>query len=51
MTTFGRDTQAQDISVLRRIVREFGGRMALDGEVIQAGQVALGDSVDLLYRG
>jgi uncharacterized protein YcbX len=48
MTTYDPDTQVQDPSVLRRIVREFGGRMALDCAVVQGGRVALGDPVTLL---
>jgi len=48
MTTYDPDTQAQDVSVLRRIVRERGGRLALDCSVIQPGRVALGDPVEVL---
>ncbi len=48
MTTFDPDTQVQDISVLHRIVREFGGRMALDCDVVQPGRISLGDPVELL---
>ena len=48
MTTYDPDTQAQDHGVLRRIVREFGGRMALDCAVIQGDRVAVGDPVALL---
>lgn len=48
MTTYDPDTQAQDPSVLRRIVREFDGRIALDCAVIRPGCVRLGDSVELL---
>ena len=48
MTTFDPDTLAQDLGVLRRIVQEFGGRMALDTAVIAAGRVKVGDPVDLL---
>lgn len=48
MTTYDPDTQVQDLSVLRRIVKQFGGRMALDCEVSQEGRVAIGDPVDLL---
>lgn len=48
MTTFDPDTQVQNISVLHRIVREFGGRMALDCNVIQPGRVSLDDPAELL---
>jgi uncharacterized protein YcbX len=48
MTTFDPDTQEQDLSVLRRIVKEFGGRMALDCAVIESGTLRVGDQVDLL---
>ena len=48
MTTFDPDTQEQDLSVLRKIRKEFGGTMALDCDVIQGGRVSLGDSVTLL---
>ena len=48
MTTYDPDTQVQDLSVLRRIVKQFGGRMALDCDVIQEGRLAIGDSVEVL---
>ncbi len=48
MTTFDPDTQEQDLSVLRRIVNEFGGRMALDCSVIEGGRLSVGDPVELL---
>jgi len=48
MTTYDPDTQAQDPGVLRRIVREFGGTMALDCAVVTAGAVRLGDPVTVL---
>ena len=47
MTTYDPDTQEQDMSVLRRIVKEFGGRMALDCDVVEGGVVAVGDRVEL----
>jgi uncharacterized protein YcbX len=43
MTTYDPDTQAQDPRVLRRIVREFGGTMALDCAVEVGGTVRVGD--------
>ena len=48
MTTFDPDTQAQDLSVLKRIVAEFGGRMALDCDVIEGGTLWVGDRVELV---
>jgi uncharacterized protein YcbX len=48
MTTYDPDTQAQDPRVLRRIVREFGGTMALDCAVEVGGTVRVGDPVVLL---
>jgi len=48
MTTYDPDTQVQDLSVLRRIVSEFGGEMALDCDVVSGGRIALGDAAELL---
>ncbi|MGH7342007.1 MAG: MOSC domain-containing protein, partial [Candidatus Rokuibacteriota bacterium] len=48
MTTYDPDTQVQDVSVLRRIVRELDGRLALDCRVIEPGRVAIGDAVEVL---
>jgi uncharacterized protein YcbX len=48
MTTYDPDTQVQDLSVLNRIVREFGGHMALDCAVVAPGRVAVGDAVELV---
>ena len=45
MTTFDPDTQAQDVEVLRRIRREFGGELALNAAVVAGGPVAVGDRV------
>ncbi len=47
MTTFDPDTLEQDHRVLRRIVKEFGGVMALDCSVLRGGRVTLGDPVEL----
>ena len=47
MTTFDPDTLAQDLGVLRRIVQQFGGTMALDTAVITPGRVSVGDPVEL----
>jgi uncharacterized protein YcbX len=48
MTTYDPDTREQDPGVLRRIVEEFGGRMALDCWVISPGRIAAGDPVELI---
>ncbi len=48
MTTYDPDTQAQDHAVLRRIVDEFDGKLALDTAVVAGGRVAVGDLVELL---
>jgi hypothetical protein len=48
MTTFDPDTQAQDVEVLRKIRREFGGKLALNARVLDGGLVAVGDPVELL---
>ena len=47
MTTFDPDTLEQDPSVLRRVVWEFGGTVALDCWVESPGEVAVGDAVEL----
>jgi len=47
MTTFDPDTQAQDPNVLRRIVREMGGTLALDCSVVRGGTLRVGDPVEL----
>ena len=48
MTTYDPDSQVQDVSVLRRIVREAGGRLALDCRVLEPGRVAVGDPVEVI---
>ena len=48
MTTYDPDTQEQDLNILRRLVEEFGGRMALDCAVIQSGRLTVGAPVELL---
>jgi len=47
MTTFDPDTLAQDVEVLKRIHREFGGTMALNCYVVKGGRLAVGDPVEL----
>lgn len=48
MTTYDPDTQAQDRSVLVRIVKEFDGTMALDCAALRGGRIRVGDPVHLL---
>jgi len=48
MTTYDPDTLKQDSSVLRSIVRQLDGTMALDTEVISGGLLREGDEVTLL---
>ena len=47
MITWDPDTQEQDISVLKRIVRELKGEMSLDCAVLNPGVVRVGDEVTL----
>lgn len=47
MTTFDPDTQEQDRSVLRRIVRDFNGTFALNASVVAEGVISVGQPVDL----
>jgi len=47
VTTIDPDTGAQDLDVLRRIRREFGGEIALNSWVIRPGRIAIGDAVEL----
>jgi uncharacterized protein YcbX len=48
MTTFDPDTQAQDPSVLLRIVRELDGSTALDSSIITPGKIRVGDAAHIL---
>jgi uncharacterized protein YcbX len=48
MTTYDPDTQEQDLNVLRSIVRELDGVMALDCAVLKGGTIREGDAVKLL---
>jgi hypothetical protein len=48
MTSFDPDTQVQDRSITRGIYERFGGELALDCFVIEGGDVAVGDAVELL---
>jgi len=48
MTTFDPDSGQQDLGVLRRIRREFNGRLGLNSFVITLGRVTVGDTVELV---
>lgn len=48
MTSFDPDTQVQDRDITRGIYQRFGGDLALDCHVIEGGDVAVGDAVELL---
>ena len=48
MTTYDPDTQKKDPKVLRHIVQKFDGTLALDTDVIQGGQINVGDLVELI---
>jgi uncharacterized protein YcbX len=48
MTTFDPDTGQQDLSVLRRIQKEFNGRLGLNCFVAAPGRISLGDAVELI---
>lgn len=50
MTTYDPDTLAQDHNVLRHIVREFGGTLALDTAILQGGRIAIGDRVEFVEK-
>ena len=47
MTTVDPDTLERDPDVLKDIVRRFGGRLALDADVVRGGTVRIGDDVVL----
>jgi uncharacterized protein YcbX len=48
MTTVDPDTLAVDPNVLKDIGRRFGGRLALNAEVIRPGTINVGDAVTLV---
>jgi len=50
MTTVDPDTLQVDPEVLRDIVRRFGGRLALDADVVRAGTIRVGDPVRLVLE-
>lgn len=47
MTTVDPDTLERDPEVLRDIGRRFGGRLALNAEVVRGGEIRVGDRVTL----
>lgn len=48
MTTVDPDTLERDPEVLRDIGRRFGGRLALNADVVRPGTIAIGDPVRLV---
>ena len=50
MTTFDPDTGKQDLSVLRRVQKEFNGVLGLNSYVVTPGRIAVGDPVELIPR-
>lgn len=47
MTTVDPETLEVDPRVLRDIVRRFGGKLALNADVVRAGTISVGDPVEL----
>jgi len=48
MTSYDPDTQVQDKSITRGIYDRFEGKLALNCFVIQGGEIAVGDPVQLV---
>ena len=48
MTSYDPDTLVQDKEITRGIYRRFDGKLALDCFVIEGGEIAVGDAVDLV---
>ena len=48
MTTFDPDTGKQDLNVLQRVQKEFGGVLGLNSYVVEPGLVSVGDTVELI---
>jgi uncharacterized protein YcbX len=48
MTTIDPDTLDRDPEVLKEIGRRFGGRLALNADVLEPGRIAAGDAVELV---
>jgi uncharacterized protein YcbX len=51
MTTFDPDTQAHDPEVLRDIVKRFGGKLALNCEVVNGGEIHVSQQVEVRRMG
>ena len=49
MTTFDPDTLAHDPGVLRDIVRRFGGKLALNCDVVRGGEIQVGQEVRVIH--
>lgn len=47
MTTYDPDTLEQDRGVLQTILREFGGKLALNCFVVWPGEIRVGDAVEI----
>ena len=50
MTTVDPETLEVDPRVLRDIVRRFGGKLALNADVVRAGTISVGDPVELALK-
>ena len=50
MTTFDPDTGQQDLNVLRKVQKQFDGRLGLNAYVITPGRISVGDAVEVLPR-
>jgi len=50
MTTFDPDTGQQDLDVLRKVQKQFDGRLGLNAYVITPGRISVGDAVEVLPR-
>ena len=50
MTTFDPDSGVQDLGALRRVQRDFNGKLGLNCFVMKPGRVTVGDAVELLPR-
>jgi uncharacterized protein YcbX len=48
MTTFDPDSGKQDLDVLRRVQKQFNGKLGLNGDVVEPGRIAVGDPVELI---
>ena len=48
MTTFDPDSGEQDLGVLRRVQKEFDGRLGLNCYVVAPGRIAVGDAVEFI---